>query len=163
MCRDNIKCNDEIFNCYGPHYKLKKTSFRKRVLKEQYYFDCKCEKCETDSSKEVTDVLHCTDCRTEYSEESLESINEFIGKCAKCGKSITLNLVEIFMNFIDIPGKDNFIGEYSHMKRVLGKYNDVKFKIASNMYQKYHNLLGKSNSTIDVFLLTFILQLQIQL
>lgn len=143
MCRDNIKCDEEIFNCYGLHYKLKPTSFRKKVLKEQYYFDCKCEKCETDSSKEVTDVLQCSRCRSEYSEELLEKIGEYIGKCATCGHSITLNLVEMFMSFIDIPGINNYIGEYSTLKPVIGTYNDVKFKIASKMYQKYFNLLGR--------------------
>lgn len=41
----DLKENDEIFNCYGPHFKLMPLEERKECLKMQYCFDCNCEKC----------------------------------------------------------------------------------------------------------------------
>lgn len=37
--------NEEIFNCYGPNYKLMDKDERQNALKQQYCFDCKCIKC----------------------------------------------------------------------------------------------------------------------
>lgn len=44
----DIMAGDEIFNCYGPHYKIMSRSERQSVLQQQYCFDCKCDKCASD-------------------------------------------------------------------------------------------------------------------
>jgi hypothetical protein len=41
----NLKESDQIFNCYGPNYKLMSFKERQDTLKIQYNFECKCEKC----------------------------------------------------------------------------------------------------------------------
>jgi hypothetical protein len=35
----------QIYTCYGPHYKKMDTAERQQILKDQYYFICKCEPC----------------------------------------------------------------------------------------------------------------------
>lgn len=39
---------DEVLNCYGPNYKLMSRSERQIALKQQYCFECQCDKCITD-------------------------------------------------------------------------------------------------------------------
>lgn len=41
----DIAENEEIFNCYGPHWKLMSYQERQDTLKIQYNFKCKCSKC----------------------------------------------------------------------------------------------------------------------
>lgn len=41
----NINRNEEIFNCYGPNYKLMERQDRQMALRQQYCFDCACNKC----------------------------------------------------------------------------------------------------------------------
>jgi hypothetical protein len=41
----DIPENGEIFNCYGPHWKLMSYQERQDTLKMQYNFECKCTKC----------------------------------------------------------------------------------------------------------------------
>lgn len=41
----DIAADEEIFNCYGPNYKLMSKMDRKSALKQQYCFDCNCQRC----------------------------------------------------------------------------------------------------------------------
>lgn len=41
----SIAENEQVFNCYGPHYKLMHKDERQFALKQQYRFICKCDKC----------------------------------------------------------------------------------------------------------------------
>lgn len=45
----DVKQGDEVFNCYGPHYRRMKRSERIEVLKAQYQFACSCNFCGDDS------------------------------------------------------------------------------------------------------------------
>lgn len=41
----DIPVGGEIFNCYGPNFKLMCKDERKSALRQQYGFDCKCTRC----------------------------------------------------------------------------------------------------------------------
>lgn len=41
----DISTGDEIFNCYGPHWKLMSFQERQDTLRLQYNFQCNCTKC----------------------------------------------------------------------------------------------------------------------
>ncbi|XP_068988865.1 SET and MYND domain-containing protein 4-like isoform X3 [Bombus flavifrons] len=41
----DIGQSEEIFNCYGPHYRHMTTEDRQKILKSQYCFTCKCKAC----------------------------------------------------------------------------------------------------------------------
>lgn len=41
----NIPNSDEIFNCYGPNYKLMCQRDRQLALSQQYCFNCQCDRC----------------------------------------------------------------------------------------------------------------------
>ncbi|CAK9800854.1 SET and MYND domain-containing protein 4 [Anthophora plagiata] len=41
----DITKHEEVFNCYGPHYRHMPTENRQKILKSQYCFICKCKPC----------------------------------------------------------------------------------------------------------------------
>lgn len=45
-----IDHGEQVFNCYGPHYKLMDREERQSALAQQYCFECKCEKCTSNDS-----------------------------------------------------------------------------------------------------------------
>lgn len=62
----DIKQGEEIFNCYGPHYKLLRTSNRLKMLKKQYCFDCTCKWCiNSEESDRIYDELESYYCPTD--------------------------------------------------------------------------------------------------
>lgn len=91
-----IKENEEIYNCYGPHYKLMDKEERQTVLQQQYCFKCKCTRCQSDD-KTVDLFLECTcsntNCRSPlimdkthrywWTDEELSQFTEDL-VCAKC-------------------------------------------------------------------------------
>lgn len=40
--------DEQVFNCYGPHFKLMDRADRQSALEQQYCFKCDCDKCATD-------------------------------------------------------------------------------------------------------------------
>lgn len=64
--------NEEIFNCYGPHYKLMSKLDRQAALKQQYCFECLCEKCITD-------------------DQTYEKMNEYFCPDEHCGAPISIH------------------------------------------------------------------------
>lgn len=65
--------NGEIFNCYGPNYKLMSKSERQNILKNQYCFKCDCEKCSTN-------------------DQTFEKYHKYICPNERCGASILIDL-----------------------------------------------------------------------
>ncbi|KAL5007429.1 hypothetical protein ScPMuIL_016235 [Solemya velum] len=53
---------EEIFNCYGPHYKRMKKLERQQVLRDQYFFECRCQPCSVEEGEEISTALRCPDC-----------------------------------------------------------------------------------------------------
>lgn len=41
----DVQEGDEVFNCYGPHYRRMRRSERLEVLEAQYCFNCTCDSC----------------------------------------------------------------------------------------------------------------------
>ena len=41
----DVRQGDEVFNCYGPHYRRMRRTERLEVLQAQYCFTCTCELC----------------------------------------------------------------------------------------------------------------------
>jgi hypothetical protein len=41
----NVRQGDEVFNCYGPHYRRMRRTERLEALEAQYCFTCTCDSC----------------------------------------------------------------------------------------------------------------------
>ncbi|XP_054290249.1 SET and MYND domain-containing protein 4-like isoform X1 [Macrosteles quadrilineatus] len=77
----NIMRDDEVFNCYGPHYSSMKRKDRQKALWDQYFFDCCCNRCSNDDSDAYLDqflAFRCTFCAG--------PVVEGHAKCSDCGQ-----------------------------------------------------------------------------
>lgn len=72
----DIARGEEIFNCYGPNFKLMSKSERQAALKQQYCFDCNCEKC------------------TNNDDSTFEKYHEYFCPNQQCRSPISINLPE---------------------------------------------------------------------
>lgn len=52
-----ISEGEEVFNCYGPNWKLMSYQERQDTLRLQYNFDCKCLKCEQRNDEYVSFLI----------------------------------------------------------------------------------------------------------
>ena len=81
----SIKKNDEVFNCYGPHYLKMGFIERRQALMEQYHFECSCQACMDQINKSVSDcnkaALKCFQCKSAtdvYVEMDLGQLSKYI-------------------------------------------------------------------------------------
>uniref|UniRef100_A0A6E8VWN5 Protein-lysine N-methyltransferase SMYD4 n=1 Tax=Anopheles coluzzii TaxID=1518534 RepID=A0A6E8VWN5_ANOCL len=83
-----IGAGGEVFNCYGPHYRLMAAAERKMLLRAQYCFDCGCERCrEGDATFEQRfNMIRCPACRREYAKEL--NLEELPTVCVYCSAEI---------------------------------------------------------------------------
>lgn len=55
----DIPKGEQVYNCYGPHHKKMNTSERQQILKDQYFFTCKCEPCQQREDRSFYQVCLC--------------------------------------------------------------------------------------------------------
>ncbi|KAK3103783.1 hypothetical protein FSP39_021868 [Pinctada imbricata] len=79
----DVKKGEEIYNCYGPHYKKMCREERQQVLTEQYFFCCQCPPCQCDESNNFNYYV-CPDCSEQLTENSQDLY------CIKCKKKQVL-------------------------------------------------------------------------
>jgi len=84
-----MSAGDEVFNCYGPHFRHHPVQERQEMLRGQYHFTCTCGAC---SKKEWTEfserfsALKCSDCGGPIRNPSSETSLEQRMPCLDCGK-----------------------------------------------------------------------------
>lgn len=74
----DINRNEELLNCYGPHYRLSSKAERQTQLKVEFMFDCKCNRC---ASNDV----------------SYQKYYEYYCPNEECGSFVELN--EVYMRW----------------------------------------------------------------
>lgn len=86
----------EILHCYGPHSSRMATQERRRLLLEQYSFQCQCEACTLQQGQEEKDAagehnnpleskLQCIKCKAVLKRRSKDREAGFICSRSKCG------------------------------------------------------------------------------
>lgn len=162
----DIEENEEIFNCYGPNYKLMSKMDRKIALKQQYCFDCNCPRCTSNDQtyeKYYEYVCPNENCRAPIkfnfpdhqwwnqldNDAAMAAIaSAFV--CAKCQKSLPLNpqlLREFFATqatsddfdfryFRPRPMTEKAIAYYMTISKCLSKHHELKV-IMSQCLLKY--------------------------
>lgn len=152
--------NEEIYNCYGPHY-LKMNLFeRRQSLLEQYRFECDCNACLTqlnsfNGQQESNIGLKCIKCKSERVTFSGQAKNVLV-TCSSCNTEN--ELADYFLKF------DNF-------KTYLNKLdlsNETSLNLVDKLLKNYKDYLlidddfnitinenSKLNSNISALYLTY--------
>lgn len=104
-----IAQGEQVFNCYGPHYRLMDTAERRRALREQYCFECDCPKCaQVPEDRTALQYFQCSACAeliyTENARNYWWRQLDYRPKisCPKCGKRVSFR---IYTEFLEQLGK----------------------------------------------------------
>ncbi|XP_059351666.1 SET and MYND domain-containing protein 4-like isoform X2 [Daphnia carinata] len=57
-----VRQGEEVFNCYGPHYRRMRRTERLELLESQYSFVCTCEHCRDANTEDFQDVIYSFAC-----------------------------------------------------------------------------------------------------
>lgn len=159
----DIAENEEIFNCYGPNYKLMSKGDRQLALKQQYCFDCNCSRCMSNDQtyeKYYENVCPNDNCRApikfDFPEPQwwshldnnvhMAAISPaFI--CGKCQHSLLLNPYSLreffatlnqekdfdFRYFRDRPLTEKAIAYYMTVSKCLSKHHELKIPMSQGL------------------------------
>lgn len=108
-----IQTGDEIYNCYGPNYKLMQSrDERQSALRQQYCFDCKCIKCMTGDNDLDADSYLCQNVQCRATIRLPESYENFWWRklttkpppiqCNKCRQKFTFDWYYKFVAIIQM-------------------------------------------------------------
>lgn len=159
----DIAENEEIYNCYGPNYKLMSKIDRQMALKQQYCFDCKCSRCTSnDLTFEKYHEIICPNdaCRAPITfdfperqwwnhldnDEQMAAIAPAFA-CGKCQNSLLLNpysLREFFMAlsckidhdfryFRHRTNTEQAIAFYMTISKGLSKHHELKAAMSHSL------------------------------
>lgn len=156
----NIDKNEEIFACYGPHYKLVSKAERKAQLQMEFCFECKCSRCESnDTTSDQYFEYYCpnekchspveligVDFRWWYYITNVEYSDRIDTKfeCNECGTRLPVNPT-IYRKFErtaqgHIDKGYTFYSTDNHL--ITSSLMDLYFK-ASKCLGKYHELKSR--------------------
>uniref|UniRef100_A0A182PW12 Protein-lysine N-methyltransferase SMYD4 n=1 Tax=Anopheles epiroticus TaxID=199890 RepID=A0A182PW12_9DIPT len=120
-----ISAGGEIFNCYGPHYRLMSAKERQMHLRGQYCFDCRCNRCQkNDTFLERFNMICCPACRSVYAQE-LDPKELCEGEpmfCACCYEEIPFRW---FQNIFALEPSDAY--KQRHFQEIENDYNHGKY------------------------------------
>lgn len=144
--------NEEVFNCYGPNYKIMDRHSRKRSLQQQYCFICDCNKCKCD--KNDFDYYLCN---KQNCNEKIYLKNNFWYKtneipkilCGKCKNNLNLDWYKFHRECIyKFDGSHNqdhkffqvILKNYEKSKSNLSKNHCIKEDMASDIISCFISL-----------------------
>lgn len=148
---NDIAENSEIFNCYGPNYKLMSKDNRQLTLKQQYCFTCNCERClSNDKTYEkyyeyvCPNMDCCSSIQLNGSDHQWWNQLEIDAgtspfECDKCKKPLLLN-PHTLREFFELIATENHVGfsYYRHKpktEKAIAYYMNV-----SKCLSKHHEL-----------------------
>ncbi|XP_049548997.1 SET and MYND domain-containing protein 4-like [Anopheles darlingi] len=129
-----IRAGREIFNCYGPNYKLMPASERAMCLRRQYCFDCSCDRCTVgnDTPSAECYLVRCpaSSCSAHFSMEMDDKRCTDGGlKCPACGHTIDCSWFQTIMDITE----------------TYSDYTNDLFRICAKAYEKAEKLLVGNN------------------
>lgn len=147
--------NEEIFNCYGPNYKLMSKDDRQMALKQQYCFTCHCDKCASnDQTYEKYYEYVCPDesCRSPIkfhfpdhhwwnhlqNDSGMAAIMPKFC-CEKCQKPLLLN-PQTFKEFFELTATENDTDFRYFRRKVLTERAITYYMNVSKCMSKHHEL-----------------------
>ncbi|XP_050084696.1 SET and MYND domain-containing protein 4-like [Anopheles aquasalis] len=136
-----IRTGGEIFNCYGPNYKLMPASERSMCLRRQYCFDCSCDRCAAgnDTPYEECYLVRCpaSSCAAHFSlEMDCKLCSDGGFKCPACGHTIDCSWFQTIMDITETNSD----------------YTNDLFRTCAKAYEKGEKLLVGNNQNKSLLL-----------
>ncbi|KAL4224683.1 hypothetical protein ACF0H5_015380 [Mactra antiquata] len=153
----HVDVDDEIFNCYGPHYIRMNYKERQQCLKEQYFFTCTCKSCM--SSEKEENIFNSYLCKTCMGPAVEGDKDVYI--CKTCKKTVNIddNLVQqidsLFQHGYYLlnqnklkDARSTMLECYNIAKNVLYKHNKQLSEITDCIARCYA-MLGEFSTAAD--------------
>lgn len=142
----DIQHNEEVFNCYGPHYKLMDKEERQSALQQQYCFRCECKRCKSGDdivNRFLACVCNNRSCQSPLQMEKThrywwmdEELSQFTEDliCSKCKAKFPIDgdyFKEFMSNDVYLAPKlrsnentEKLIEMYDNASKYLGKHHE---------------------------------------
>ncbi|KAK2583765.1 hypothetical protein KPH14_009675 [Odynerus spinipes] len=143
----DIGAGEEIYTCYGAHFRQIPRDYRQLALKSQYCFTCKCEPCtipELQYFMERFNALKCPECSG-----ALYTVYNYFMHCLDCGATPTLNYDIELKQVQDLFEDAQVYIEMEREEEALDKLKQC-LSIRRSVLYKYHeditatlDLIGK--------------------
>ncbi|XP_055593845.1 SET and MYND domain-containing protein 4 [Uranotaenia lowii] len=144
---EDIPEGGEIFNCYGPNYKVMGKHERRPALQQQYCFECKCLKCveADDSGYDIYEQYKCPfkKCaKTFLLQQNADPFEKDI-KCPMCKRIIDCSCFQLIAggmsSDMDTSYEDfeDAMDAYNKCKLFLTEYHESKITLAHMIFIQY--------------------------
>ncbi|XP_058056793.1 SET and MYND domain-containing protein 4 [Anopheles bellator] len=154
-----IDAGGEIFNCYGPNYKLMRACDRYMHLRHQYCFVCNCKRCtarDDDFYREVYHRLVCPGCGKYFAVElDPEQLIEGF-TCKVCGHKISCSWNATIVGIVESnepyskPLLQQCLTAYEECARLLIGNNQTKLEIMHAIFDRFLPSAGLDEFCLDV-------------
>ncbi|XP_052864294.1 SET and MYND domain-containing protein 4-like [Anopheles cruzii] len=153
-----IDAGEEIFNCYGPNYKLMRSCDRYTHLRQQYCFVCNCSRCtagDDDFYREVYHRLACPGCGKCF---VMELVPEHLTggfSCQVCGNKISCSWNATIVGIVesDEPYSKSLLQQclsaYEECARLLIGNNQTKLDILHGIFDRFLPFAGLDEFCLD--------------
>ncbi|XP_065665243.1 SET and MYND domain-containing protein 4 [Hydra vulgaris] len=142
VVKDVVK-GEQIFNCYGPHYKRMRYEDRRAALMQQYFFVCSCEHCVNQNGCSNKNGFICFKCKLPlYNEEKCTSCDTdfckdiYVSKANRCD--------ELFLNAMRLLSLNS---ERHSVEKVLELFLEC-LNHQKEIYIANHFLLSRSYDVV---------------
>lgn len=143
----DVNPGGEIFNCYGPNFKLMSKDERKSALRQQYGFECKCTRCSSssDDSYEMFERYKCpfAKCAKYFLvKQSVDPFEKDI-KCPLCKRIIDCSCFQIIAGGMSSEMESSYedfedaMEAYNKCKLTLSQYHETKITLAHMIMIQY--------------------------
>ena len=153
----DIKKGEEIFNCYGPHYRRMSFEERQRALEQQYFFKCKCCHCiRGATSVNEYNCFSCTQCERNLKGEGRCSIcNAHQGERIKYCQNVQQACNDMFQKALSLisyfelaTNNNNGDKDVSDSVKAALKLLERCLESRSSILFKQHKDLGETHDAI---------------
>nr|XP_029729143.1 SET and MYND domain-containing protein 4-like [Aedes albopictus] len=148
----DVEAGGEIFNCYGPNFRLMSREDRKSALKQQYCFDCSCTRCSaaTDEAYEMYERYKCPFAKCSKQFIVAQNVDPFEKdiKCPMCRRIIDCSCFQIIATGMSSEREASYedfeeaLKAYNNCKRILSQYHETKITLAHMLFIQYLPFAG---------------------
>ncbi|XP_014236849.1 SET and MYND domain-containing protein 4-like [Trichogramma pretiosum] len=150
---EDIASEEEVLNCYGPHYRRMALEDRQTSLKNQYCFTCECKACTDRALQNFADKYKKLNCKECFG--AVKVVNGLTATCLSCDTTYEL--------------QENTLYEIEESKRLFAKTQDLLrlnktldaletakqcLEVRTKIFYKHHETIAITHDLIGKILAT---------